>query len=281
MILISPSEATDFQFCQKYWYNKRHLGLVPRDISFKDLAAYMGITVGEMVEGWIQGEDISVQKIEDTIAGKLQEQYDLGRQLGFGVENHVEKLGGMVAGHFDKLVSNTGVWMEDCTIVGCETVLEDWGNARTDILLEHKNGYLIIVDLKCKYSKNTETFTISRDIDLWGNQSMLYPIAISQKYDKPVEYMRFVYCVEGKLPQVFEQRMNRSRQLKWLQMYGQTVKQIRALNKNPCTIPDLVLENPYHTTPWGYRCEFANYCLEGEHPQAAVHEFIQVERKKK
>lgn len=277
---ISPSEMTDFAFCQKYWYNKRKLNLVSRKISHRDLAAMMGQSVGWSIDNTFKG--IMNKSPWDFFQSLLDEQLGLGREYDFGVdEGKVKEAKQKVTEHIDNLWEHKDLWLGKGTVIASEPIMEDWGLARQDIVIEEYTGSGTVADFKCKYSDKEVSFAKSRDVDLYGNQAMLYPIAWnSLNHPVKITKVRFIYSVIGKPPIIEEVVCQQLRQEKWLQSYYNTVAQINMLELTPETIHDRLLENPYHQTPWG-ACEFREFCSQGEHGQAGLGEFIQVERKKK
>ena len=281
MRMISPSELTDFTFCQKYWFNKRKLGLVSKKIDHRDLAAMMGQSVGWYMDQVFKG--VESRNAIVYFYSLLDEAKANGRTYGYGIdEKTIEKVEYKIADHIDTLMTYEQDWLQGGTVIASEPVMNEWGQARQDIVIEGPAGEGIIGDFKCKYSDKKKSFAVSRDIDLYGNQKELYPLAWnSTNHPLVITKMRFIYSVEGARPIVEDVLVNPKRQVRWLQQYNNVVEQIHNLELTPTTICDKIIENPYHITPWGYECEFRTYCMSGEHDQGALVEFIQIERKAK
>lgn len=280
---ISPTEMSDFTFCQKLWYYKRKGELVPIKIGFKDIAAYMGITVGWSV-------DQTIKKInhnpEDYFATLLQEQLNLGRVYDFNVESKVETLPQLITKHITNIWEYQDTWLKGGTIIASEPIMTEFGNARQDVIIEDPQGFGVVGDFKCKLKADSTAFPISRDIDLYGNQAQLYPLAWNQEQGIPtIKTMRFIYIQEDRKPIIEDQIINPRRQEKWLKGYENVVHKINMLEileePNSGNMIDYLTENPHHITPWGYPCEFREYCASGEHEQGVLSEFIQAERVKK
>ncbi len=285
MRTISPSELTDWSFCQKYWYHKRQSGLVSKWLTHRDLAAMMGSTVGWYMEEWYGNKDLANiihtfgLDYQDYFWSLVNEQRALGRVWDYGIdESTLEKVIGKIEHHCETLLNNEETWLQGAKVIACEPIMREWGEARQDMILEGPTGEGIVLDFKCKYSDKVTTFATGRDIDLYGNQSLLYPIAWNSQGRPPkITKVRFVYVVEGKLPIVEDVVCNPKRQAKWLAMYDEVCQQIYRAEQAPHPV---LLENPYHMTPYG-PCEFREYCASGEHEQGVLNEFIQVERKEK
>ncbi len=277
MRTISPSELTDWTFCQKYWYNKRTRNLVSNKISHRDLAAMMGTTVGYAMDGRYRG--IASIECESYFWDLVKEQRSLGRTWDYGIEEDtLDRVLEKITNHIETLMTYEDQWLEGATVIASEPIMEEWGLARQDLVVETTTGAGRVIDFKCKYSDKATSFATSRDVDLYGNQAMLYPIAWnSQGFPLKITQMRFVYVVDGKPPIIEDVICNPKRQAKWLEMYDEACRQIYQHEAHP-EVP--LLENPYHMTPWG-PCEFREYCASGEHEQGVLNEFIQVERKEK
>ena len=280
MRTISPSELTDWTFCQKYHFHKRKLGLVNRKISHRDLAAMMGTTVGYIMDcTYNPVREKRGQFAEDYFWNLVKEQRSLGRTWDYGIEEEtLDRVIGKIQSHINTLMAHEDQWLEGATVIASEPVMKEWGLARQDLVVETKTGIGRVIDFKCKYSDKATSFATSRDVDLYGNQAMLYPIAWnSQGFPLKITQMRFVYVVEYKPPIVEDVICNPKRQAKWLEMYDEACRQIYHHEEH---LEAPLLENPYHMTPWG-PCEFREYCNSGEHSQGVLNEFIQVERKEK
>ena len=274
---ISPSEATDFQFCQKFWYNRRHLCMIPQKIGYKELAAMMGQTVGWMYDLHIRQEPFD--GIEYFTAN-LEAQLALGRQYDYnGVEEYVPKVKQLILNHFKSLCESEPRWLGDGKIIASEPVMAMWGNSRQDLVVELPSWKGMVVDIKCKLKADSPKFATSRDIDLNGNQAQMYPLAWnSLNLPLKIKVMRFVYLQDGREPIIEDTIINIKRTERWLQAYHNVVGQINILEAHPESMANRITENPYHITPWGYPCEYLNYCMQGEDPQGALGEFIQIER---
>jgi hypothetical protein len=280
MRAISPSEMTDFTFCQKYWYNKRHLEMVPIKIGYRDLAAYMGVTVGWSIDQSIKGIEHDARGYFHTL---LEDQLALGREYDFGVEDYMEKyqIDVLVDTHIRNVWDNQETWLQGGEIIASEPVMMEWGQARQDLILKDTQGLGVVLDFKCKLKADSDKFPISRDIDTYGNQRHLYPLAWDSQSDLKIKTVRFVYIQEGRQPIVEDCIVEPRRQARWLQAYQNVCESIEEYEKEIDLIPYDLTENPYHMTPWGYPCEFRDYCMSGENPQGALGQFIQVERKPK
>ena len=279
---ISPSELSDFTFCQKFWYNKRKLGMVLRKLTIRDLSAMMGQTVGWSIDQTIKnGNNERIYGV-DYFKALIQKQLDLGREYDFGCLDYVPKIERLVETLIDNIWAHQDLWLGDCKVVASEPVMQEWGQARQDLVLQTPEGDGIVLDFKCKLKADSDKFAISRDIDLHGNQAQLYPMAWNS-LDHPlkIKIMRFVYIQEGRKPIVEDQIINLRRQGRWYQSYEATKTQIHFLEHVADPIEDNLTENPYHMTPWGYPCEFREYCASGEQGFGGASEFIQVERKEK
>jgi len=280
MRAISPSELTDFTFCQKLWFNKRKLGLVSKKIGHKDLAMMMGVVVGWYMDQRFRGVYPDFAGYFEDVLSQARNQ---GRVYDYGItEEVIYGLLRKINEHIQSLTTYQESWLKGGTVIASEPIMYDWGEARQDLIIEGPGGEGIVADFKCKYSDKQNSFAISRDIDLYGNQKELYPLAWnSQDHQLKITKMRFIYSTPGKAPIVEDVLVNPRRQIRWLKHYDTVVKQIHDLELTPDEMCDRVTENPYHITPWGYECEFRTYCMSGEHDQGALTEFIQIERKEK
>lgn len=287
MRTISPSEATNFAFCQKYWYNRRHLGMIPRKIGYKDLAGFMGSSVGWGVEGYYTTQpqltiQQAVQDALDEYHYLTFDQFTLGREWDWGVEEYSERIPRLIEHHLTNILTHPEIWLGEGKVICVEYPMGGWGNSRTDMVIEESDGTGTVLDWKCKLKAESDKFSISRDIDLMGNQSELYPLAWNSLEIGPViKRVRFVYLMEGKLPLIEEKVILRERQVQWLKGYGNLTAQINNLELTPEHIHDKLIENPYHITPWGYPCEYVEYCKHGEGGFGGAEGFIQVEKVKK
>jgi len=278
---ISPSEATQFQFCPKLWFYSRKLGLVPRDIGFKELAGMMGSTVGWMIEQHYGGHQVSLEMGVEYFHQQTDQEIADGRKWGWGVEAYMEKVEWLIRSHYESVLANEQVWLQGGRIVAIEPIMLDWGRARQDMVLEDTRDDGVVLDWKCKIKADSDKFSISRDIDLYGNQAELYPLSWNSSDRVPkIKKVRFVYLMEGKAPLVEDRRVDHRRSERWLQGYMNTVMRINQLELSP-QMEDQLTENPYHITPWGYPCEFRDHCTQGEHSQGVLEGFIQVERRVK
>ena len=257
--------------------------MVPKEITYKDLAMYLGTTVGWMYEQHFHKHTNLPQKGVEYFDTLLQTQRDLGRVYGWGIEEDVERVKKKVDTLFQSLLYSEEMWTNGGKVIACERVLKEWGEARLDLAIEHPAGYGIIADIKCKISSKSAKFPISREIDLYGNQAELYPLAWNHEGNTlPIRLMRFIYLMEDKPVQIEDRVVDPVRSRQWLKSYQNITRQIDSLEREDITtVRDELIENPYHFTPWGYACEFHKYCTLGEHPQAGLEEFIQVERKEK
>lgn len=262
------------------------MGLVPRKIGYKDLAGFMGSSVGWGVEWYYKvKETIPLPTLRDLTLenyhNSIREELSKGREWDWGVEAYSERIPALIEHHLYNILNHQKIWLGDGRVVSVEHPMEGWGNSRTDMVIEESDGTGTVLDWKCKLKAESDKFSISRDIDLMGNQSELYPLAWNSEGVGPtIKRVRFVYLMEGKLPLVEEKVVLRERQAQWLKGYGVLTSQINTLELTPESIHDKLIENPYHITPWGYPCEFVEHCKMGESNQGGVEGFIQVERRK-
>lgn len=262
--------------------------MVPRKIGYKDLAGFMGSSVGWGVEQWyIPARVINTtsQLIEATLGyykRVIDQQLTLGREWDWGVEEYSARIPNLIEHHLTNILTHPHIWLGEGKVICVEHPMEGWGNSRTDMIIEESDGTGTVLDWKCKLKAESDKFSISRDIDLMGNQSELYPLAWNSEGKGPViKRVRFVYLMEGKLPQVEEKVILRERQAQWLKSYGVLTSQINTLELTPEHIHDKLIENPYHITPWGYPCEYVEYCKHGEGGFGGAEGFIQVEKASK
>ena len=238
----------------------------------------MGSTVGWMVEKHYKGDRVNLELGMEYLHSQTDEQLLLGRKWGWGVEPYMEKVEWLVGCHFTSVLDHEQVWLQGGTIKAIEPIMLDWGMARQDMILEDTRGDGIVLDWKCKLKTDSDKFSISRDIDLMGNQAELYPLAWnSSDHPLKIKKVRFVYLMEGKAPLVEDRRVDPRRSEQWYKGYMNTVGQINMLELHPESIHDKLTENPYHITPWGYPCELRDHCVGGEHPQGVLEKFIQIE----
>lgn len=161
-MIYSPSSREEFSFCPRKWW-LRKTGIVSRIITYPELCAIGGVSIGKAMEVWnkalIAGQEITIEELllegSKQLHQEIQTREQQGRRIGSSKDQGFLDALPLYIEQGIRLLYRINP-LKQYAIVAAEEEFPHAGNCRLDVRVKQPDGRGIVFDYKVKFGEVEE-----------------------------------------------------------------------------------------------------------------------------